>query len=160
MKASNALALTAAFVLLAGCATTAPTETTTPTDTSTPTDFTQYNGSLTPKNETPYVSEDLGFQLTLPATWDITTVSKETTWAFGKTQTLYFQNKDGVDIFAITRLTKDQWASIEAEDAPKPREITADDTYVWVYDQSQDATGVEAYVGDVENVIQTFQIIK
>ncbi len=145
MKLRHALGLSLLAILFVGCNTT-PTEVPVVEEPSTET-----------PTENTFVSEDLGFTMTFPATWETTSALKDTTWAFGTSKTLYVMDKDGVDIFAVTRFTKAQWTDVQKEEGPKPTVIGEEGDFVWAYDQTQDPSSVQAYVDALPEVLKTFE---
>lgn len=104
------------------------------------------------------VQEDMGYSISIPEDWEMSPAQEQTTWSFGTTETTYYQ-VDGKDIFAITQFTTGEWASVEANVGPKPTVIKENEEHVWVYDQTQDASGVEDYVDKVPVIIETFETL-
>ncbi|QQR54765.1 hypothetical protein IPG41_06295 [Candidatus Peregrinibacteria bacterium] len=150
MKKTLFLAL-ATLLVLAGCNSEAPvTDPILPEPAETPTPE---------ETSQTFTSEELGFELTLPETWEVTSTVQETTWAFGATQTVYVKSEAGIDIFAITRFTKAEWAEVQAADGPKPTVLEEEGDYVWAYDSTQDPSGVESYVAELADVLKTFKVL-
>lgn len=149
MKARSFLALALLTFALAGCA---ETEVVTPEPVTEPVVEVESEGDL-------FVSEGLGFQLTTPEDWKVGTKMEETQWAFGTTDTIYFTNDVGLDLFAVTRFTTDEWASVLAAGDLRPVLITENEEFVWAYDQTQDPTGVETLLEDLDEVIASFELI-
>jgi len=133
-----------------------------------------------PKDETAdwktYTSTDYGFTLTFSDLWKGYEVKKlETDWNLDKTIPTYYFNVPTQDknvvageynsagfasIFAVSVLTKSQWAAYQAGEGPKPSvELARNDTHVFTYSQSQDRPeDTAAIYADVKNVIKTFKL--
>ena len=150
MKAQSFLALALLTFAFVGCA---KNEVVTPEPVTEPVVEAEFEGDL-------FVSEGLGFEMTFPEDWKVGTKMEETTWAFGTADTLYFTTEDGVDVFAVTRFTTEEWDGMFDAKGPRPIKITENEEYVWAYDQTQDPTGVENMMEDLDEVIASFEIIE
>jgi hypothetical protein len=167
MKTRSIFASMALFALLAGCNADPVTDETT-VDTETETDTTTDVDTRTDDDAMAeidaeggelFTAEDLNFSITIPADWNgITSVEKDTTWSFGTAKTVYIQSLDGVEIFAVTMFTEEQWDSLKDEEGPKPTLIVGKDDFIWAYDQTQDPTGVEMQVYDLAEVLESFEV--
>lgn len=157
MKNRSIAASMAVFALLAGCnaAPTTPVD----DDSSTSTDAT-VDGGTAPSEDFTAFFEDVRFSITYPVDWSqkgVTAEEKDSTWSFGTAKTMYFKTEGGVDIFAVTLFTKDQWATVDTEDGPKPTVIAEKDGLVWAYAQTQDGTGVQDLLDELPQVLASFQ---
>ncbi len=161
MKNRSILSSMALFALLAGCNAAPVTEeitvdTTTDVDTRTEDDA---MAEIDAEGGEVFTAEGLNFSLTIPADWNgITQEEKDTTWAFGTTKTLYIKDMQGVEIFAVTMFTTEQWTTLQSEEGPKPTLIMEKNGFVWAYDQTQDPTGVEMQIYDLAEVLESFQV--
>lgn len=121
-----------------------------------------------------YKNEEYGFQLTFPSNWsNYKVVKKDIDNGDGTTSPTFYvgikvsdANSDAVvgkgyaDMFAISALTNDQWASMETGEGPKPAYITKSSKYVFTWSPSQ--AGPDEVLDEreeVQDIINTFKLL-
>ncbi|RJO62074.1 hypothetical protein C4544_01070 [candidate division WS5 bacterium] len=121
-----------------------------------------------------YKNEEYGFQLTFPSNWsNYKVVKKDIDNGDGTTAPTFYvgikvsnANSESVvgkgyaDMFAISALTNDQWASMEAGEGPKPAYITKSSKYVFTWSPSQ--AGPDEVLDEreeVQGIIDTFKLL-
>ena len=144
------LLLASVALLLAGCSTT-PVET---TDVSTST------GSNTQDVATIVYQSEYGFSLNLPKSWEgYETEDKEAQFNGFMAPVVYFRTSEGIDLFALSIFTTEQWAMEEKEEGPKPEKLGETGEYVIGFDHTQDSAGLEGYDLNFDAVKASFKAL-
>jgi uncharacterized protein YceK len=144
------LLLASVALLLAGCSTT-PAET---NDVSTTT------GSTTQDVATIVYQSEYGFSLNLPKSWEgYETEDKEAQFNGFMAPVVYFRTSEGVDLFALSIFTTEQWAMEEKEEGPKPEKLGETGEYVIGFDHTQDSAGLEGYDLNFDAVKASFKAL-
>ncbi len=126
------------------------------------------------KNPLVYENTEYGFTLTFPSEWATYKITEKdadnsdgtTTKVFYvgiKTADPNYSSTVGTgyaDMFVISILTPDQWATVEASDGPKPIKIAENDKYVFTSSPSQ--AGPDDVVNErdqMSDILKTFKLI-
>ncbi len=108
------------------------------------------------KSELIYKNKQLAFSFTFPESWSGYRYKEATS-------TVSFGIKDQDMIFAIIAIPKSEWKIMEDDynknGTPIAEKIAENETYVFAYDLSQDATSLAApYRGQVSQILKSFKI--
>lgn len=151
----KSLLLTSALLLVvAGCSSSPATD-----DGSTAVDYNDYNGTVEEAETIAYESE-YGFTMAFPKNWEgYTTEEKDAQFNGFTAPVIYFRTAEGLDLFALSIFTPEQWEQEQEEEGPKPEKLGETAEYVIGYNHTQDSTGLESYDLDFDAVRASFQVL-
>lgn len=148
------LLIASAAFLLSGCSSESVAE-----DESTVLDAND-NGGTVEEVETIAYQSEYGFTMAFPKNWEgYTTEEKDAQFNGFTAPVIYFRTSEGLDLFALSIFTPEQWALEQEEEGPKPEKLGETTGYVIGFDHTQDSTGLENYDLNFDTVRASFQAL-
>lgn len=148
------LLITSVAFLLSGCSSESVAE-----DESTALDVNDSSETVEEVETIAYQS-DYGFTMAFPKNWEgYTTEEKDAQFNGFTAPVIYFRTAEGLDLFALSIFTPEQWVLEQEEEGPKPEKLGETKGYVIGFNHTQDSTGLEAYDLNFDAVRASFQAL-
>ena len=100
-----------------------------------------------------YKNNKYGFSLVFPENWQGYQFEE-------KDNGIYFGFPEQLDFWALGIMSHQGWDAIKNEEGPKPKYVTENDDYIFVYSTSHDEVpSLQGMLSEVKDIVETFKFL-